>query len=68
MATSPSQEPTSVQIYVANASPADVQFLRNVVALLTDPAFERHADKLKTGNSSIHYETGGALAVLPLRK
>ena len=59
-----SNPPTSVNIQVANASQADCQFARNVVALLCDPAYQTHADSFRSGHASIDYGPGGAMSVM----
>lgn len=56
-------EPTSVQIHVVNATPADVQFIRNIVSLVTDPAYRSNMESVRAGNSVIAYAKGGAMEV-----
>lgn len=59
----PNLEPTSVQIHVVNATPADVQFIKNIVSLFTDPAYRLHTEAVRAGNSVIAYAKGGAMEV-----
>lgn len=52
--------------HLVNVSPADAQFIANVVAVFTDPKNEAHCSQLRGGRSVIVYELKGGLTVVPL--
>lgn len=54
----------TVQVAVANLTPADAQFLRNIVAVLSDPAHRQALINLRVGHSVICYGRGGGVTVI----
>lgn len=54
----------TVQVAVANLDAADAQFLRNVVAVLTDPAHRQALINLRIGHSVICYGRGGGVTII----
>ena len=63
--TKPQPTHDTLRIEVGNVTPADAQFLRNCVALLTDPANAEHISDVRSGKSMIAYRSHGALHVIP---
>ena len=51
----------SVRLDVTNASDGDVQFIRNVVSLFTDPAYESQANAFRQGERCLTYHGRGGL-------
>lgn len=54
----------TLAVNVANITCEDAQFLRNCIALLTDPAHIQHMADVRSGQSRIAYQPRGGLAVI----
>ena len=63
--TLPAPAAETVTVNITNCTPADAKFIRNVVAVFTDPKHRASLDKIRSGHSSIRYERRGSLAVYP---
>lgn len=63
----PAPEQAQLRVSVANLAATDAQFLRNAIALFTDPALAAHLPALRQGRICIVYEDGGALALFPFQ-
>lgn len=52
-------ERTALKVDIANLSPSDARFIRDVIDILTDDAMSAHATAIRSGSKLIAYSGGG---------